>query len=158
MRELGFERFSKKHAIFFAAILLIIALDQGVKLWILGLAKDSHVIFESRFIDIVLVFNKGIAFSFFSALGGGLKWLILAMLLFMAIFVLKSEEIFTRFFAEFGVIIGAGFSNLVDRFARSGVVDYIYWHYGFNFAIFNLADALINISIALIILRYLLKR
>jgi lipoprotein signal peptidase len=48
---------------------------------------------------------------------------------------------------EAGVCLGVGSSNLPDLFVHGGVVDYIFWHYGFEFAIFNLADALIDCSL-----------
>jgi signal peptidase II len=38
---------------------------------------------------------------------------------------------------------------------HGGVVDYIFWHYGFEFAVFNLADVAIDCSIAWILWRYL---
>jgi signal peptidase II len=42
-------------------------------------------------------------------------------------------------------------SNILDRFLHIGVVDYIYWHCGFDFAIFNISDILINIAIVFIL-------
>lgn len=153
--------FTKKHCAFFAMIALAIALDQVIKFLILDFyanAQNPHAkVFESEFIDIILVFNKGVAFSFLSAVGANLKWIILAMLFLMAILVLKSDELFAQNYLSFGLIIGSGFSNLIDRFTREGVVDYIFWHYKFNFAVFNLADSVINVAIAWIILKYILK-
>ena len=46
-------------------------------------------------------------------------------------------------------------SNIIDRFVYEGVVDYVYWHYWFDFAIFNLADVLIDCSVVIIILQML---
>ena len=152
---------AKKIIAFFAMICLAIAIDQAIKLWILDFyanAINPHSkVFESPFIDIVLVFNKGVAFSFLSAVGKNLKWIILAMLILMLVIVLKSEELFAENFIAFGLIIGSGFSNLLDRFIREGVVDYIFWHYKFNFAVFNLADSIINVAIAWIILKYIVN-
>ncbi len=158
---------STKICAFFAMILLAIVLDQAIKFWILDFyanalhphsALNPHgKVFESPFIDIILVFNKGVAFSFLSAVGANLKWIILAMLVLMLVIVLKSEELFAENFLAFGLIIGGGFSNLIDRFFREGVVDYIFWHYKFNFAVFNLADSIINVAIAWIILKYVIK-
>lgn len=148
----------KKIIIFFAVICLSIALDQAIKWWIVDCYKDISLrqsIFQSPFIDIILVFNKGIAFSFFSILGEALKWIILAMLFLMLFIVLKSDDLFQKHYVAFGLIIGSGFSNVLDRFFREGVVDYIFWHYKFHFAVFNFADATINIAIAWIIFSYI---
>lgn len=46
------------------------------------------------------------------------------------------------------VIIGAGISNLLDRFFYGGVVDYIKF---FNISTINLADIAISISIAILL-------
>lgn len=150
---------TKKICAFFAMICLAITLDQSIKLWILDFyanAPSPHSkVFESSFIDIILVFNKGVAFSFLSAVGTNLKWIILVMLLLMLVVVLKSEELFVENFLAFGLIIGSGLSNLIDRFVREGVVDYIFWHYKFNFAVFNFADSVINVAIVWIILKYI---
>jgi signal peptidase II len=50
-----------------------------------------------------------------------------------------------------GILIGAGLSNVYDRFNHGGVVDYIYWHCGFNFAIFNFADVMIDLAVVWIL-------
>ncbi len=146
----------RKRFAFFVAILCAILLDQAVKFCILS--ADSNPIFTSKIIDIILVYNRGVAFSFLSALGESLKWIILAMLLLMLLIVLKSDELFNAHFCALGVILGAGFSNLLDRFAHGGVVDYIFWHYGFNFAVFNAADTMINLAIAWMILCYIIPK
>jgi len=56
-----------------------------------------------------------------------------------------------------GAVIGGAIGNLYDRFIREGVVDYVAWHCGFNFAIFNFADVMIDIGVALIILLSILN-
>lgn len=148
---------NKKLAIFIALFIFSILIDQGIKIYILNLAKSANPIYKSEFIDIVLVYNKGVAFSFLSFLSEYLKWIILAMLVLVIIVLFKSKELFSEYYAAFGLIIGSGVSNLIDRFIHNGVVDYVYWHYGFNFAVFNMADSLINLSIAYIIITYLYK-
>ena len=141
--------------LFCVAIVAIFIIDQIIKLWILNLANTSNPIFESDFIDIILVFNKGVAFSLGSFLGENLKWIIFLLLIVAIILIIKSKEFFDKHYIALGVIIGAGFGNVVDRFVRDGVVDYIYWHYGFKFAVFNFADSMINIAIAYLIFDYL---
>jgi signal peptidase II len=43
--------------------------------------------------------------------------------------------------------VGAGFSNVYDRFIHGGVVDMVYWHCGFDFAVFNFADVMIDLAV-----------
>ncbi|RDU63182.1 signal peptidase II [Helicobacter sp. MIT 14-3879] len=144
--------------IFFLICIIAISIDQIVKLYIIQAAEKSNPIFETKFIDIILVFNKGVAFSLLSFASEYLKWIILVMLFIVFIVIIKNKEFFDEYYIPFALIIGSGFSNLIDRFIHNGVVDYIYWHYGFNFAVFNLADSVINISIALIFIKYIYKR
>ena len=145
----------RQKVLFFIVAIFIILIDQAIKLWILHLAKTSNPIFESNFIDIILIYNKGVAFSFGIFLGSSLKWIIFTLLIITSILVINSKDFFKKYYITLGLIIGAGFGNLIDRFKEEGVVDYIYWHYGFKFAVFNFADSIINIAIAYLILDYL---
>lgn len=147
----------RKIAIFIAIIIITTLADQAIKYAIIALADSANPIAQSAFIDIVLVYNKGIAFSFASFLGGVLKWILLAVLCAIVALILKSKDFFALYYAPLGVIVGGGAGNLIDRFCREGVVDYIYWHYGFNFAVFNFADSAINVSIAVMIILELRK-
>lgn len=142
----------KFYTLSFLCFILVFLLDQIVKIIILNCASISNPILTTEFIDLVLVFNKGVAFSLGSSFGGYLRWFILILLIMVSIYCIKNKDFFMQYYCYIGFIIGAGFSNLVDRFIYDGVVDYIFWHYGFNFAIFNLADMTINVSIFLIFL------
>jgi signal peptidase II len=53
-----------------------------------------------------------------------------------------------------GILLGGAFSNVYDRFIYGGVVDMVYWHCGFDFAIFNFADVMIDLSVVMILWIY----
>ena len=54
--------------------------------------------------------------------------------------------------AGFGAIIGGALGNALDRLTRGAVVDYLDLHaLGRHFFVFNLADAAINVGVALLI-------
>lgn len=145
----------RQKILFCLTAIFIFIIDQAIKLWILNLAKTSNPILETNFIDIILIYNKGIAFSLGSFLGESLKWIILALLIITSILVIKSKDFFDKHYIALGIIIGAGFGNVIDRFIQEGVIDYIYWHYGFRFAVFNFADSVINIAIVYLLLDYI---
>jgi signal peptidase II len=67
------------------------------------------------------------------------------------IYLYLNKEIFKLYYIPSAFLLAGGISNIVDRFVHGGVVDYVYWHCGFDFAIFNLADVLIDIAVALIL-------
>lgn len=140
---------SIKHVALFALfILLSLGLDQYIKIIMLdGFSWESKALSIG---DMALVYNTGVAFSMFAFLEHYLKYLqilFLCLLFVSAVF----SDFFVKHYAPFGVLIGAGISNILDRFMHGGVVDYIYWHYWFEFAIFNLADVMINASVIVII-------
>jgi len=65
-------------------------------------------------------------------------------------FVFK-EGYLKRYAFPVGLLIGGALGNVYDRFVHEGVVDYIAWHCGFNFAVFNYADVAIDLAIAWIL-------
>jgi signal peptidase II len=134
----------KKFVIFF---LLAMFADQIVKSQILGGFR-----WESSCISITYVLNDGVAFSMLAFLQDYLKYVQFAFIGAMAYYLFR-ERYFLKFPIELGVVFGSGMSNLNDRFVHGGVVDYVYWHCGFNFAIFNLADVMIDLGIGLLLLK-----
>lgn len=90
---------------------------------------------------------KGVAFSMFDFLGQNLKYIQIIILLGLLAYFIYQKEFFKRFSIFIGILLGAGFSNLFDRFIHGGVVDYVYWHKWFSFAVFNLADVMISTSV-----------
>ncbi len=137
---------------FIIVFIFIFAVDQAIKyLFLHGFE------FKSKCISLVLTFNKGIAFSMFGFLGNNLKFI--QLFLILALFVYFSKEKIIKIYPIVSAILfGAAVSNLFDRFVRGGVVDYVYWHCGFRFAIFNFADTMIDLSILLFICFYFFKK
>jgi signal peptidase II len=102
-------------------------------------------------ISLVLAYNKGVAFSMFAFLAEYLKYIQISIMLIGFIYLLNNKDILKLYILPISLIFAGGISNIFDRFIREGVVDYVYWHCGFDFAIFNFADVIIDISIALIL-------
>ena len=113
-------------------------------------------LYETAYVNMRLVFNYGVAFSMFSFLESSLKWIQLLLISGALIYVIRLNK--RCYSLPSGILIGAGLSNIYDRFIHGGVVDYVYWHYGFNFAIFNFADVMIDLSVAWILLLNLKPR
>ena len=125
---------------------IIIALDQYIKF----IFVDGYE-WHSKCISLVLTYNKGVAFSLFSFLDIYLKYIQIFLMFFIFIYLYKNKDIFSVYFISISFILGGGISNIIDRFIHIGVVDYIYWHCKFDFAIFNLADICINFGIVIIL-------
>jgi len=126
---------------FLLAFFVIFVIDQAIKYVFLHGFE-----WNSRCISLVLAINKGVAFSMFEFLGKYLKYIQLALIAGLFIFFIK-EKIFQKHPVITGILFAAALSNLFDRFIRGGVVDYVYWHCGFDFAIFNFADVCIDFAV-----------
>jgi len=143
------EKFWIKFILFF---ILVLGIDQVIK-WIFLSGFEWH----SKCISLILALNKGVAFSMFAFLGEWLKFL-QALLIAFLLWYFYREKIIKNFPYISGILFGAAISNLIDRFLRGGVVDYVYWHCGFDFAIFNFADVMIDLSIVLFAYFYFFKK
>lgn len=131
-------------------IAFVIIADQCVKHIIL-----SGFRWSSEVISIVLVHNDGVAFSMLASLGEYLKWIQVGFLLAIFVYLLCNSEVMRRYFLGIGLIMGGGISNVTDRFLHGAVVDFVHWHYGFEFAIFNVADVCIDAGVAVLIIQWL---
>lgn len=139
------------------AIVGIFLIDQGIKDWAVLTAIDKYGVslesivngfyplYETNCINLDLIFNTGVAFSMFAFLKENLKWIQIAMISGVVLYTLYLNK--RIYYVPVGILVGAGFSNVYDRFIHGGVVDYIHWHCGFNFAIFNFADMMIDLSV-----------
>ena len=133
------------------AVFLLVALgtfiiDQNIKsLFIEGYYRAGTCI------DLELHYNKGVAFSMFTFVGPYLKWIQSLLIIGILVYVLK-EGYLKRYAFPVGLLIGGALGNVYDRFVHEGVVDYIAWHCGFNFAVFNYADIAIDVAVAWIII------
>lgn len=149
----NFKTYPKALLSYLVIAIVVFLLDQWVKSLIL-----EGVRYEGNAISIIYVLNDGVAFSMFAFLGEWLKWIQLVLLVLLGYGVLVSSELLKKDYFALALIIGSGISNLYDRFVHGGVVDYIYWHYGFKFAVFNLADVLINLGVGIFLFKLLFTK
>lgn len=82
-----------------------------------------------------------------------LKYIQLLLVGGLGVYLLFHKEVLHLYALPIGIIAGAALSNIYDRFIHGGVVDYFFWHYGFEFAVFNFADVMIDFGVLLILYR-----
>jgi signal peptidase II len=138
---------AKTYTLFFVAFIVVLVIDQIIKQIFLG-GFD----WNSECISLNLTFNKGVAFSMFAFLGENLKYIQTALIAAVMGYVFWDKSIINEYALPLGLVLGGGVSNLLDRFTQEGVVDYVYWHCGFDFAIFNFADVMIDLGVLLILI------
>ena len=101
-------------------------------------------------IDLILVYNKGVAFSMFAFLDEYLKYLQIVLIAGVLAYTFYQKKL--CYGLPVGILMGGAISNVYDRFIHEGVVDMVYWHCGFDFAVFNFADVMIDVAVVWIIL------
>jgi len=129
----------------------IFIIDQNIKsLFVHGFRYYTDCI------DLILVYNKGVAFSMFAFLAEYLKYIQLLLVFGVFVYVMKLGKM--CYALPVGILLGGAFSNIYDRFIHEGVVDMVYWHCGFNFAVFNFADVMIDFAVVWLLLLNLKPR
>ena len=137
-------------------VLFIFLLDRISKLIIINLDKNSlyNEIYSSKFLNIQLIWNEGIAFGLFSAnehnLYNLLTFLIISVILIILYMLIKSEGL--KKYALLMIFSGA-IGNVFDRITYRAVPDFIDFHVeNFHWFIFNVADIFITIGVVFMII------
>ena len=139
--------------IFLLLVVGTFIIDQNLKVLAMEAVNgvEYATILKGSCIDLELHYNRGVAFSMFAFLGDNLKWVQL-LLIIGIVFYIFYEGYIKEYTVPLGLIIGGALGNLYDRFIHEGVVDYVAWHCGFDFAVFNYADVMIDLGVATILL------
>ena len=134
----------------------IFTLDRISKIYVINLSKNSFDIelFSSKFLNITLIWNEGIAFGLFSASHEIWYNFLTIIIVFTALIILimsiKQHGV-QRYFLL--IVFGGALGNLYDRIFFKAVPDFIDLHVGnFHWFIFNIADIFITIGVFFMIL------
>ena len=137
-------------------LLVVFIFDRATKLYILKLAEveTSVDVYITTYLNLYLIWNKGIAFGLFSIEGSiiynSITILIGIIIIAILFMMLKNNNIQRYFFA---LIAGGALGNFYDRIVYSAVPDFIDLHfYGFHWFVFNVADIFITIGVFCLIL------
>jgi signal peptidase II len=136
--------------------LIVILIDQVTKITILKTMPYGASRAVSSFMNIVLVYNPGAAFSFLAAQTGWQRYLFTAIAVGAAVFIiylLKRHTGQRMFCWALSLILGGAVGNLIDRLIHGHVIDFIDVYYrGWHWPAFNIADSAICIGAALFVL------
>jgi signal peptidase II len=146
-----FKFLSKNFYISFSIVALIYFLDRFSKIYVIQLDKNNFGldIFNSAYLNITLIWNKGIAFGLFS-FGEGHLYNILSIIISIIVIVLIVMSFKSEGFKRYSLltIIGGALGNLHDRIFFNAVPDFIDFHIGnFHWFIFNVADIFITAGV-----------
>ena len=148
-------RNSKNFFINLIIILSIFTLDRLTKLYVIYLDKiyNGSEILVSKFLNIYLIWNQGIAFGLLSFEKDNLYNILTALIIIiiLVLFVLITRSTGLKKYS-LTMITGGALGNVFDRIYSKAVPDFIDFHVGnFHWFIFNIADIFITIGVILMI-------
>ena len=145
----------KNFFVTFFFILLIFLLDRVSKSYVIYLNDKllGSEIFSSKFLNIYLIWNEGIAFGLLSFQKENLYDILSLIILFviLAIFFISIKSRGIKKYCYL-MILGGALGNFFDRIFYKAVPDFIDFHVGnFHWFIFNIADIFISLGIIFLI-------
>ena len=142
---------SKNFYISFSVVALIYFLDRLSKIYVIQLDKNNlgSEIFNSAYLNIVLIWNEGIAFgllSFNESYLYNIISLVIAIIIIVLVIMSLKNQGFKRY--SLLMIVGGALGNLHDRIFFNAVPDFIDFHIGnFHWFIFNVSDIFITLGV-----------
>ncbi|HYB50571.1 MAG TPA: signal peptidase II [Burkholderiaceae bacterium] len=142
---------------------LVVAADQLTKALILQVLEPGRRLVVTGFLDLVLAYNRGAAFSLLSDATGWQGPLFTFIGLFASVFLvwLLTRHAHQRLFAlALALVLGGALGNVLDRLRFGHVIDFLDFHWGWleplfaggHFPAFNVADSAICCGAALWVL------
>ena len=135
-------------------IFLVIA-DQLSKYFVVKKLSIGESFNIFSFLDLYLILNTGIAFSFFDDGGVYGRWILVTLVLLVCVYltyILFTEKLRKYESVALLMILSGGIGNLIDRTLWGHVIDFIHFYYlNYSFYIFNFADTFITIGVMIYI-------
>jgi len=140
----------------FVLVVSVFLLDRISKIYVINFSQNNlnNNIFNSKYLDLTLIWNEGIAFGLMSFDNNHyyniLTGVIIIITLIVLIIGLKNKG-FKRY-ALLSIFAGS-LGNLYDRLFYNAVPDFIDFHVNdFHWFIFNVADIFISFGVIIMIM------
>lgn len=133
----------------------VVVLDQWSKIAILRAFSLGESLEVTSFFNLVLVYNRGAAFSFLADAGGWQKWFFVVLALGISAWIIGMlrKHAGDRLLAlALSLILGGAIGNVIDRVLYGAVVDFLDFHAaGWHWPAFNVADSAITAGAVLLV-------
>ncbi len=134
----------------------VFVLDRATKWWLLEIVNmpERGAVELAPFLNLVMVWNRGISFGMLDAPGAGWRWgLALVSFIIVGILGFWLLRATNRLLgAAIGLVIGGAIGNIYDRVAYGAVADFLDVHVsGYHWPAFNAADSAITVGVALLL-------
>ena len=138
----------------FAASAAVVAADRLTKWLILGWLRPGDTVEITGFFNLVLVYNRGAAFSFLASAPGWQTPFFVAVALIasgVVSWLLLRHPRQRLLCAGLALILGGALGNLVDRIQNGAVTDFAHVPYIPLFQVFNVAHASICVGAVVVL-------
>jgi signal peptidase II len=134
-----------------------VVIDQITKHAVAGSFDYRETLAVLPFFNLTYVHNPGAAFSFLADQGGWQRWFFTAIAAIASIIFIvwlsKTSRQQTMLSISFALMLSGAIGNLIDRVLFGYVIDFLDFHWlGSHFPAFNVADSMIFIGAALMLL------
>ena len=151
-----FKNLDRNFLINFSLIFIIFSFDRISKIYVIYLDKKlfGSEIFSSKYLNINLIWNEGIAFGLLS-FDEKFFYNILTILILIIIFIIFLMIIKSDGFKKYALLmlLGGALGNVFDRLYYKAVPDFIDFHiHDFHWFIFNVADIFITLGVIFVII------
>ena len=146
---------NKNFYINFFTIIIIFSLDRISKFYVISQNEKNFTpdLFTSKYLNISLIWNEGIAFgllSFNESHFYNLLTILIAIIIIVIFFMILRNKGLKKY--SLLMILGGALGNLYDRIFFKAVPDFIDFHIGnFHWFIFNVSDIFISIGVLFLI-------
>ncbi len=125
-----------------ALIAVGVGADQATKVWALNRLTRGSIDVIDGALTMQYAENRNFAFGLGESLPVWLRLgVVVALTLVLVGLLLHSADLGSQL--GFGMAIAGSIGNIIDRVRLGFVVDFIYWHGGFRWPNFNVADMLV---------------
>ena len=148
--------FNKNFIINIIIVISIFFLDRISKIYVISQFEKnfSPELFTSKFLNITLIWNEGIAFgllSFDKSYFYNFLTMIIMIIIIVIFFMILKSSGFKKY--SLLIILGGALGNVYDRIFFKAVPDFIDFHVEeFHWFIFNVSDIFITIGVIFVIL------
>lgn len=134
---------------------VVVVLDQLSKYVVVEKLANQPPVEVTSFFNLLLVYNRGAAFSFLAGAGGWQREFFTGIALIASawiIWLLYRHAQQTLFSLALAMVLGGAIGNVIDRVMIGAVVDFLDFHaFGWHWPAFNVADSAITCGAALLI-------
>lgn len=127
---------------------VVVILDQLTKYAAVATLAGRPPVEVTSFFNLLLVHNRGAAFSFLAGAGGWQRELFTAIAVIASVWIIYLLRRYSQqmlFCLALSLVLGGAIGNLIDRVSIGAVVDFLDFHaFGWHWPAFNVADSAIT--------------